>query len=98
MIELAHRQSIQIADPSAIAIHCIDGCLWVTQDGDPDDHILQTGETIRFPGRGLVVTSALRPSVLRLNNLRNAGGISLQIALALDPDAWHRGLPLTVGR
>jgi hypothetical protein len=98
MIELAHRQSIQIPYPSTIAIHCISGCLWVTQEGDSDDHILQAGESIGFAGRGLVVTSALRPSVLRLNSLHKNRGFNWQIPLALDPDAWHRSVLLPVGR
>ena len=94
MLELASRQSIQIPDPSAIAIHCIAGCLWVTQEADPDDHILQTGDAIRFPGRGLVVAGALQRSVFRLTRLAENGGITPEIKLALNPDASHCSLSL----
>lgn len=86
MIELAPRQSIHIPDPSALAIHCVAGCLWVTQHADTADHILQTGETIQFSGRDLVVTSALGSSILRLAYLRDSVGVRPEIAISLDTD------------
>ena len=39
-----------------------DGCVLVTQQGDPADHVLAAGEELRFSGRGLVVAWALSPS------------------------------------
>lgn len=92
MIELEHRQSIQIPDPSTVAIRCVAGCLWVTQEGDPDDHILQTGQSIRFRKPGLVIASALRPAVLQVTGLRDCGSRSRQITLALDPDGTFGSL------
>lgn len=35
------------------------GKLWVTQTGDPTDHILSTGESFTACGRGLLVVQAL---------------------------------------
>lgn len=39
-----------------------EGCLLVTQQDDPADHVLEAGEELRLSGRGLVVAWALSPS------------------------------------
>lgn len=36
------------------------GVLWITQQGDPDDHLVQKGQTYTPAGRGLVVVQAVR--------------------------------------
>jgi hypothetical protein len=40
-------------------LHCHEGSLWLTQEGDASDHVLQAGEALRMEGPGLVVVQAL---------------------------------------
>lgn len=40
------------------------GALWITQTGDPQDHILQTGESFHVESGRLVVVQALEASRL----------------------------------
>lgn len=42
-----------------IALTCREGRLWLTQKGDPADHLLAAGETFRATGAGLIVLQAL---------------------------------------
>lgn len=43
-------------------IECLSGVLWVTQDGDPRDVILEAGDGFDFDRRGASVVSALADS------------------------------------
>ena len=45
-----------------MAFRVREGCVFVTQQGDVDDHVLGAGEELRFSGRGVVVAWALAPS------------------------------------
>ena len=49
-----------------VGIDCREGCVWVTQSGDPRDLILQAGEVGKMAGRGLVLVESLRSSVVRI--------------------------------
>ena len=41
-----------------------EGLLWITQTGDPKDHLLGAGESFHTDARGLLVVQALEPSVV----------------------------------
>lgn len=43
-------------------VECISGSLWVTQDGDPRDVLLETGEAFEFDRAGDALVSALADS------------------------------------
>jgi len=52
-------------------IECLSGVLWVTQDGDPRDIILEAGDGFDFDRRGRSVISAFDDSrLLLLTRLR----------------------------
>lgn len=38
---------------------CVEGALWVTQTGNPGDHVLVAGQSLTLAGRGSVVVSTL---------------------------------------
>ncbi len=49
---------------SGLTLRVAGGRVLVTQSGDPEDHVLARGQTLRLAGRGRVVAWALEPSVL----------------------------------
>jgi len=47
-----------------LALSCLSGVFLVTQQGDPEDHVLEAGGAYRTGARGRVVAWAFRPGVL----------------------------------
>ncbi len=53
-IVLANRGVYTLArEPSSIRVRCLEGNLWITQEGDLDDYILTPGQelSVRRPGK-----------------------------------------------
>ncbi len=40
-------------------VTCLEGCLWVTQEGDRNDYVLRKGETFRSAARGVLYIQSL---------------------------------------
>lgn len=77
---LHHREMLSLAgDRRGVNLTCLAGHLWITQQGDGRDHLLQPGASFasRLPGE--IVVTALADS--RLAN--QAEGSSWQPALRL---------------
>lgn len=47
-------------------VRCLGGTLWVTQEGDPEDHILSVGEVFTVSRAGRVVVEGLTPALYRV--------------------------------
>lgn len=47
-------------------LYCDSGVLWVTQSGDQEDHVLQTGEKLTVTNRGKVLIEAMRDADFHL--------------------------------
>ncbi len=50
----------RVARDGVLAVQ--DGPLWLTRDGDPDDHVLNPGERLRLQAGDRVTVSAWRPA------------------------------------
>ena len=48
-----------------IHLKLLSGTAWITQPGDPDDHILQANETLDIANTGLILIQAMPEAVLR---------------------------------
>jgi hypothetical protein len=48
-------------------VTCVAGHLWVTQDGDPRDHILGAGQSYTIRAHGRVTVQALAESRFRVD-------------------------------
>ena len=49
-----------------LALACGEGSVWLTQEGDPEDHVVRAGERFQVAGPGRVVVQALRPARVSL--------------------------------
>ena len=79
---LHHGESISLEKDEAVSFHrisrrmeivCIDGALWVTFHGDPEDHLLKKGDRLRSGGRGYPVIYAIAKSEFCLQEYRTYG-------------------------
>ena len=54
--------SCPLAGDTTMQIRATAGTLWVTFEGDPEDYVLEDGETMTFSGPGLLVAEGLQDS------------------------------------
>jgi Protein of unknown function (DUF2917) len=65
---LAHGTLKKLRNVQGHGVAVLSGRLWVTQDGDPRDNIVDAGECMRFDRPGLVILQALADTrMLRLD-------------------------------
>jgi len=50
------------------AVTCLEGAVWITQAGDPRDHILVAGERFAVNRRGAVLVEAVRDARVRVTS------------------------------
>jgi hypothetical protein len=55
---------LKIQDPAGRTLAVLNGLVWVTQDGDPRDAFLASGETFEFDRPGLAIVEAMSDSRL----------------------------------
>src|SRR5580704_6765830 len=55
---LRAREVLDIRDGQGLAVRCLSGALWITQDGDTDDIVLKAGQCFVLDRPGLALVSA----------------------------------------
>jgi len=50
------------------AVTCLEGAVWITQAGDPRDHVLFAGEKFAIDRRGDVLVEAVREARVRFTS------------------------------
>ena len=50
-------------DVAGTVVSCRKGVLWLTQTGNPGDHLIRAGEAFAIDGPGVVLVSALEESL-----------------------------------
>lgn len=60
--DLRANQITRLENATGVAIVCLRGELWLTQQGDPGDVILGPGECYTLDRDGLALVEALKPS------------------------------------
>ena len=55
---LRAREVLDIRDGQGLAVRCLSGALWITQDGDTDDIVLKAGQCFELDRPGLALVSA----------------------------------------
>ena len=56
----------RIGRNAAMRVECVSGQLWVTQPGDPVDHILAAGDAFQAHSPGALIVQAMRESSVRI--------------------------------
>jgi Protein of unknown function (DUF2917) len=55
---LRAREVIDIRNGRGLAVRCLAGALWITQDGDSDDVVIKAGQCFVLDRPGLALVSA----------------------------------------
>ena len=92
---LPQRSTLALHDRLGERIDCLGGRLWITQDGDQRDVVLEPGESFELDRPGLALVSALsdarlavrRPGTPRLAALAAADVQRLRALFELPRDA-----------
>ena len=61
-LELERNAILPLGDPRGLRIGCLDGVLWITQDEDPGDVVLEAGQAHVLQGKRKAVLLALEPA------------------------------------
>jgi hypothetical protein len=62
-LQLGHGQSLRVCGALDVRIDCADGCLWITQDHDIRDIVLQRGESFTLDRPGVAILYACSRSI-----------------------------------
>ena len=63
-VYLKERESLRIADGAGREVKCLRGALWITQEGDREDRLIDSGESFVLNRPGLSLVTALRGPAL----------------------------------
>ena len=64
-VYLKPGESLRIADGARLEVKCIHGHLWITQHGDPEDRVIDSGQSFVLNRPGLSLLTALgEPTVV----------------------------------
>jgi Protein of unknown function (DUF2917) len=61
---------MSLRDGKGTRVVCLSGALWITQEGQVEDVVLEAGQCLRIAERGLALVMALRPSSLQVRAAR----------------------------
>ena len=84
-VELRPNQFLRIDDAAGTRVLCLRGELWITQDGDLEDHFIHAGDALVLDRSGPTIVSASSPSRVLIEEARpGAGGLARLAADATD--------------
>lgn len=86
-LALARREWVVLSQVRRRTLVCEAGELWVTLDGDDEDHVLRAGERLVVAANASVIVSATREAVLRVvasapGGCVERGGLRLAVPVA----------------
>lgn len=67
---LPERHTLTLPASQGRHIDCLQGCLWITQDGDPRDVVLQAGQRFSGDHGRRTLVHALEPARVRVSRAR----------------------------
>ncbi len=67
-IHLEQAQAMRISGAMDVSVACLNGCLWITQDNDPRDIVLERGESFTLDRPGVAILFACKPTTLSMRD------------------------------
>jgi hypothetical protein len=67
---LPKRQTLTLANGAGVRVVARSGVVWVTQDHDARDTVLNAGESVAFETPGPVIVQALVPALVAVSRVR----------------------------
>ncbi len=88
-VTLARGSVHRIENRKGSEVFCLEGALWITQEGDPRDVALTAGRSFTLDRKGLAVVYALRDAAIthRHAGARGAGPDATPCCLSPKPEA-----------
>ena len=65
-VQLADGQTLRVVDGAGTTVTCKEGTLWVTEENQPRDLVLEAGTRVRLKRAGLTLIQALTPATLSI--------------------------------
>ncbi|MGQ0655741.1 MAG: DUF2917 domain-containing protein [Betaproteobacteria bacterium] len=62
IIELPAQAVLPVDQTRGASVRCLEGVLWITEEGNRNDYVVQSGEVFQLSGDGRAVIQALHPS------------------------------------
>jgi Protein of unknown function (DUF2917) len=59
LVHLERGGLMRLSHSLGSAVHCLEGVVWITQDNDPRDIVLNDGESFVVDGEGLTLVCAI---------------------------------------
>ena len=85
--ELSHPQTLRLFRARGAVVTCVRGAVWLTQDDDPRDVILEPGQRFVIDGNRLALVSPFEPSRVTVQEPRAYGMRSRSTARQGAPSA-----------
>jgi len=64
---LIKGSTLTLQQPQGLRIDCVEGCVWITLDGDTRDTVLEAGSSFRADRQQRALVHALEPSQVRVS-------------------------------
>lgn len=58
-VSLSPNQTLRLRDAAGTTVKALDGAVWITEENQPKDIVLERGAVYRLKSRGLAIVNAL---------------------------------------
>lgn len=65
-VQLTDGQTLRVMDGAGTTVTCKEGTVWVTEEDQPRDVVLEAGACVRLKRAGLTLIQALSPAKLSI--------------------------------
>ncbi len=65
-VHLDDGQTLRVVDGAGSTVTCKEGAVWVTEEDQPRDVVLEAGACVRLKRAGLTLIQALTPATLSI--------------------------------